>query len=54
MNGKGKQSYKDRYTKNKCILCNVIYFLGTSDTSSFKQGTCTYPVSIQGTFKYLQ
>ena len=52
--GMGNVNIYFRYIKNKCILCNFIYFLGTSDISSFKQGTCSYPVSIQGTFKYLQ
>ena len=46
--------FNNRYIKNKCILCNFICFPGTSDISSFKQGTCMYPVTIQGTFKYLQ
>ena len=40
--------------KNKCIMCKFFCFTGTSEISSFQQGTCTYPVSIQGIFKYLQ
>ena len=53
--GKCKQLFSIIDTlKNKCILCKFFCFTGTSEISSFQQGTCTYPVSIQGIFKYLQ